>query len=212
MAQKPNLHGLQNYSLRSGKYAIDPNAKSRQDGETKHERRLAPIERIKEAMKTNDVYFGLGLTTDDLNALANAIELFVFQFPIVKNTAIYFGEDLIRFENSGETAKVVNFKEYLYKADTTKQTTAYVASDMYNQTKKFIVGSPSKNAPFTKPIIEVLFNIVSSIGNGNGYPRTATATASQATATATQYYFNNGKTDNVEIINSTRRKYISNVK
>ncbi len=144
MAQKPNLHGLQNYSLRSGKYAIDPNAKSRKDGETKHERRLAPIERIKEALNTNDVYFGLGLTTDDLNALASAIELFVYQFPIVRNTALYFGDDLIRFDNSGETAKVVNFKNYLYKADTTKQTTAYVMPDMYNQTKKFIVGSPSK--------------------------------------------------------------------
>ena len=212
MAQKPNLHGLQNYSLRSGKYAIDPNAKSRKDGETKHERRLAPIERIKEALNTNDVYFGLGLTTDDLNALAKAIELFVSQFPIVRNTAIYFGEDLMRFENSGETAKVVNFKEYLYKADTTKQTTAYVVPDMYNQTKKFIVGSPSKEAPFTKPIINVLFTIVTSIGNGNGYPHTATATVGMATATAEAYYFNDGKTDNVELINSTRRKYMANVK
>lgn len=27
MAQKPNLHGLQNYSLRSGKYAIAPTKK-----------------------------------------------------------------------------------------------------------------------------------------------------------------------------------------
>lgn len=72
----------------------------------------------------------------------------------------------MRFDNSGETAKVVNFKEYLYKADTTKQTTAYVMPDMYNQTKKFIVGSPSKEAPYTQPIISVLFNIVLSIGNG----------------------------------------------